>query len=67
MLGRTVLCVVFKKNILSSLIKTFDVKHALYHWGLELNHFVKNVKLAKVQFKIEVERRTRDLFQYKAY
>ena len=42
MLGRAVLCVIFKLKIMSSLIKISDVIHALYHWGLELRHFCKN-------------------------
>ena len=42
MLGRAVLCVIFKPKIMSSLIKISDVIHALYHWGLELRHSCKN-------------------------
>ena len=42
MLGRTVLCAIFKPKIMSSLIKISDVIHALYHWGLELRHSYKN-------------------------
>ena len=42
MLGRAVLCVIFKPKIMSSLIKITDVIHALYHLGLELRHFCKN-------------------------
>ena len=42
LLGRAVLCVIFKPKIMSSLIKISDVIHALYHWGLELRHFCKN-------------------------
>ena len=42
MLGRAVLCVIFKPKIISSLIKISDLIHALYHWGLELRHFCKN-------------------------
>ena len=64
MLGRAFLCVIFKPKIMSSLIKNSDVIHALYHWGLELRHFCKNVKIAEVQCKINVKRRTQDLFQY---
>ena len=70
MLDRAVLCVIFKPKIMSSLIKSSDVIHALYHWGLELRTFpifVKTLKMANVQCKIEVERRTQDLFQYKAH
>ena len=40
-LGRAVLCVIFKPNIMSSLIKISDVIHALYHWDLELRHSCK--------------------------
>ena len=36
-----------------SLIKISDEIHALYHWGLE-DIFVKTVKMAKVQCKIDV-------------
>ena len=67
MLGRAVLCVIFKPKIMSSLIKISDVIYALYHWGLELRLFVKTVKMAKVQCKIEVERRTQDLFQHRTH
>ena len=42
MLGRAVLCVIFKPKIMSSLIKISGVMHALYHWGLELRHSCKN-------------------------
>ena len=42
MLGRAVLCVIFKPKIMSSLIKISEVIHALYHWGLELRHSCKN-------------------------
>ena len=41
MLGRAVLCVIFKPKIMSSLIKISAVIHALYHWGLELRHSCK--------------------------
>ena len=64
MLGRAVLCVIFKPKIMSSLIKISAVIHALYHWDLELRHSCKNVKMAEVQCKIKVKRRTQDLFQY---
>ena len=42
MLGRAVLCAIFKSNIMSSLIKISDVIHALYHCGLEVSYFCKN-------------------------
>ena len=42
MLGRAVLCVIFKPKIMLSLIKISDVIQALYHWGFELRHFCKN-------------------------
>ena len=40
----------------------------LYTIGVSnLDSFVKTVKMAKIQCKIEVERRSQDLFQYKAH
>ena len=61
MLDRAVLCVIFKPKIMSSVIKISDIKHALYHWGLELRHFCENGQRSMQ------ERRTQDLFQYKAH
>ena len=43
LLGRAVLCVIFKRKIMSSLIKISDVIHASYHWSLELRHFCKKL------------------------
>ena len=51
MLGRAVLCVIFKPKIMSSLIKISDVIHALYHWGLELRHFCKNCENGQSSIK----------------
>ena len=51
MLGRTVLCIVFEQIIMPSLIKIFDVKHALYHCGLELRHLCKKCERQKFNAK----------------